>query len=510
MNRIKIRLFFLILIFIVNSSLSFALNTSNKKTINFWPIYYSSVSDDEKELQVMAPIYSSITTPERELTAFRPFYSTDKTENDLIIEKDINILWPFCIHHYKKILTEIDDPEKIIEKKYLLINPIYYKSKSVCAAYTAKRLIVLPFIFSKYVNDDKNYFIIFPFYWNAKNSTMVIPIFWHSEKDSFAIVPFYGKFYDLFDNKETVFYLWPLYVHSENGETNKYYFPFPFVSLTEGGGKSGFKIWPLFGYFSDQGNDGEKRLFYLWPLGFWNKTKINTDDPDHFQAFFPFYWDIKSGESYSKTKFPFFVNSGFPGQKSTTSFWPVFTVITNTKENFKEHRILSFMFRYKKGENENRISVFPFYSVDEKTDKTNKYILWPIYMTFDKKSDKIISKNKYIVPFYFTKYKKEIKTGREENKTFVLPFYAKRNHFDGSKSLSVLWPLWYDKSDAIDQNYAAFWSIYNRMEKPNGDMQKNYFGKLFIYKKTDEAITKEWNFLFWHKTTEVKSNELLK
>lgn len=468
---------------------------------SFWPFYYKAINKatNESEIGSFGPIFSHVKKPSSRLLAIRPFYAHEITEDADAFKKEVDLFWPFVTYHEERQINN-RHPYKPFEEQRFQIVPVVFWSRSVFDDHTSNRFILFPFVYWKRVTPEKSYFIIFPFYWRAKNSTVFFPIFWKSKKEFFAIFPFYGKFEELWGAEETVFYLWPLFVKSKKGEARKYSFLYPFVSVTFGGGKRGYRLFPFFGYKADAQS---RHLFLLWPFGHYWKGKLDSDDPDYFKAILPFYWSSKKGDVKSKFIFPFYGKISSPHRVSKYYLFPLYGRIVDDRDDSVEHRFLSFLFRFKTSPNHKKVRFLNLYGVDEKPDEVKKYLLWPLFTSREKTSRNTYTKNKFFPPFYFSKYKKNLETGEEERKTFLLPLFSKKKFYDGSQQTSSLWLFWYDESPPMERNYAPLWRIYSKRTNEKGEVEKTVLGKLYRSFTSSDKKTTEWNFLFFHRRKEV-------
>lgn len=495
--------YLLLLLFTFSTCYLFAIgDISEDKVINFWPLFSYTANEKEhrKDLEFLGAIFERDISTTSSLLAVRPFFSTISSEDAKNKIKQTDILWPFITYKHNKKLATAEGSHAPLEYYKFEFIPLIFWSKFYFPDETVSRFILFPIIYSKYVSPESNYFIVFPFYWQAKDSSVYFPLFWKSKKDFFAIFPIYGRFYDLWGNDKTTFYFWPLYTHTKKGAVNSYSFPFPIFRVVAGGGEKGVRIWPLIGYREKKGV--EKKMFYVWPLGYYFKTKLNTDNPDYLKAFFPLFWDIKINDAYYKNYFLLSSKTVSPIRTVTSYITPIYTHINNHKEKYTEHQFFWFLVKIRKGENQKKVSIFPFYGIEKKPNQQKDYILWPVISKREKTEKKYYKKETYITPVYFSKYKKNLVTGKEEKRIFVLPLYSKKKYEDGSVKFSLLWPLWYDESSEVERNYAVLWRVYTRETKPNGDVEKNLLGGLYKSTENKKSIKSEWNFLFLHHKNE--------
>ncbi|MBI3599481.1 MAG: hypothetical protein HY097_02435 [Nitrospinae bacterium] len=107
--------------------------------------------------------------------------------------------------------------------------------------------------------------------------------------------------------------MWPVYTNVREDKTETTDIIWPIFSKTTGEKEDGFRIWPLFGYRDKEGEYSKR--FFLWPLIYNNKTRLNTARPTEYKAFLPFYASETS-----------------PGRVTKSVLWPFFNYLYDEDE----------------------------------------------------------------------------------------------------------------------------------------------------------------------------------
>lgn len=155
--------------------------------------------------------------------------------------------------------------------------------------------------------------------------------------------------------------LWPLYVESEQHGVITTSTPWPFFRVMRGNA-TGFALWPLYG--RQAWNDGAQREFFLWPLGYHDRTPAAAGAaPVRRSAVLPFY-ALDSG----------------PGYIGETYLWPFFGYTNRTApERYHETRYFWPLLVQGRGDDRYVNRWAPLYtrSVANGYDKT--WIAWPLW-----------------------------------------------------------------------------------------------------------------------------------
>ena len=304
------------------------------------------------------------------------------------------------------------------------------------------------------------------------------PVFWGKDEENKSyggVFPIYGRLSHRFGKDRIRFFLWPLYSDSKEGGSRTQNILWPIFSRTTGGGKSGLRVWPLYG--QEEKEDEYSKYYVLWPIFFFQKTDLDTDNPRTFTAVLPL-----------------FVSSHSPDKESKSFLWPFFNYTINRTKNYKGWDMPWPILHYGKGEGLENFRFFPIYGYKEKDDSKTGFFLWPIYT-----------------------HRKDIFKDYEERtyRFLLLDKYQKKVWKDGSKDSTSLriWPLfYYDRNEdgltkfsfpeiipiedeGFERNYAPLFRLYEYIGDSRGYMESRFLWGLYRHKRTDSREFFELTFI---------------
>jgi hypothetical protein len=168
-------------------------------------------------------------------------------------------------------------------------------------------------------DDDAHRVRVFPFVWerdrSKANGTVhdrdfwLLPFVWWGrdteEGRYFALWPAGGMIRGILGKQYVRFVLWPLWVEAQDKNYHSWNCPWPIFGVWRGPDQRGWRLWPLYGV--NQRDGRFKRVFFLWPLGHWWNTGLDTDAPGRVRAFLPFFAKIENEHlHYVSVIWPFF------------------------------------------------------------------------------------------------------------------------------------------------------------------------------------------------------------
>lgn len=296
------------------------LAASAEEVLNLGPLLY--IDRDEasgtKSIDALGPFISYKKTPDTKEYGFRPVfynyrdYSKDSTAFDF--------LYPLMTHR----TFEGDTKFQILE--YLF----YYSSDLRQSGFREHKYSLFPLVFGrKAENPDDSYFALFPIY---------------------------GKLRNKFGKDEINFALFPLFLQTKEGGATNSNFIWPFIGVYSGGGVTGGRLWPLYGYRGKEGDFEDE--FALWPVYMHRERD--------------FY-----GEKLTSTALlPFYYGTDAPGRKQRTYLWPFINIIEDENKDVRRWDIPWPLVTFSRGSvHTNR--VFPFYSRRLEEDYETGFVLWP-------------------------------------------------------------------------------------------------------------------------------------
>ncbi len=345
-------------------------------------------------------------------------------------------------------------------------------------------------------------FTFFPFINSTRSYKEYFPIFWGKTRqgESYGgFFPFYGVMKQRYDRKKITFVLWPLYIKSCKEDVNFIHILWPFFTSIKGRKRHGFKVWPIYGY--DIKNGVFEKRYFLWPFFIWQKTALNTDRPQTYFTFFPFY-----------------ISQSSPVMSSHTFIWPLFRVY-----RYKDYCHYDFpwpILGYSKGKNIKGIKFLPLFSYQEDPDQKSVFLFYPIYKyqiertknytiytnyilfidRFEKrydKSGKLCFKLAQMWPFYFYKFKNgRVKShfpailpiedpGFERTLAPLLRIYSHEHDNQGNYYTKFGWGLYSHRKNGQKESWHLF--PFFSVERERGYKSLSFLAGLFQIKTTQKG-----------------------
>lgn len=297
-----------------------AIAANAEEVLNLGPLLYIDRDEQSgtKSIDALGPFVSYKKTPDTVEYGFRPIfynyrdYSRDRTAFDF--------LYPLMTHRS----FEGDTKFQLIE--YLF----YYSSDLRPSGFREYSYMLFPFVFGR---KDEN-----------------------PEESYFALFPVYGKMRHKFGKDEVNFFLFPLFLQTKEGGATNNNFVWPFIGAYSGGGVSGGRLWPLYGWRGKEGDFEDE--FALWPIYMHRERD--------------FY-----GEKLTSTAvLPFYYGTEAPGRTQKTYLWPFVNVIDDTNKDVRRWDIPWPFVTFSRG-TVHTSRVFPFYSLRSEDDYETGFIMWP-------------------------------------------------------------------------------------------------------------------------------------
>ena len=312
-----------------------------------------------------------------------------------------------------------------------------------------------------------------------------------------------------------IFFLFPLYGRTELNGTTIRNFLWPIYADIKGENESGTKVWPLWG--SSEKTGIYKKRFFLWPLFFKYDLKLDSENPEQFRTFFPFY-----------------VTSSSPKRSSAYFLWPFFGHVRDQEKGYEEWNYPWPLFRKVVGEDKKSSKYLPFYADEKGGEFRKRWFLWPIYK-IEEVNASDYSRRRDRVLFFLVlqsggktplgtleKRRKELLSGRFSpmkksralriffsspwpspffQKTRELPAYGDpcggfiKHRYDEKRDIEIssfLWNFYWKERHAEDLAWEIFPLVRYRQEK--GEKDFKLLKGLFRYSTSPQG--KKVNFLF--------------
>ena len=255
-----------------------ATSFTDNRRLNMEPFfnYDKDTGEEYTQFDAIGPLFTFKSKPKKKEYGLRPFFYVRKKEEGLF--KEVEYLYPLG----KYRVTEKERVSRFI--------PLFSSHKDLSEE-------------SKKPSD----FGFFPVFWGKDEEN----------KNYWGVFPIYGRLSHRFGKDRIRFFLWPLYSDSKEGGSRTQNILWPIFSRTTGGGKSGWRIWPLYG--QEEKEDEYSKYYALWPIFFFQKTDLDTDNPRTFTA-----------------ALPLFVSSHSPDKESRSFLWPFSTIPSTEQKTIRD------------------------------------------------------------------------------------------------------------------------------------------------------------------------------
>ncbi len=288
--------------------------------------------------------------------------------------------------------------------------------------------------------------------------------------------PLGGSLKNRFGKEEMNFVLWPLYSDSREGENKTYTFLWPIFTRTSGGGREGFKIWPIMGYENKE--QEYVKSFFLWPFFHFEKRYLYTNDPVEISMFFPFYIEQASSR-----------------RATYTILWPFFNYTYDEDENYRQIDFPWPFLQWAKGDDKSILRIFPLYGHKHWEERESGYILWPLYW-YDRQeeADYRMWRHRYLL---FSKNQMEIwsKEGKKAQTLRLWPFFYYGLRKEGAVHFyfPALLPI---DDEGFERNWGPLLRLYEYYRSPQGDWESRFLWGIYLHRQSAQRELYELSFLF--------------
>ncbi len=425
------------------------------ETENYQPLF-DYTYDREKNINrynILGPFITIETGPEKEDRIYRPFYAD--TQDKKKDTADTDYIYP--LGNYKKTP----------EGEFSRFTP-FYTSRA---------------------EGKKGDFGFFPVFWGKTED---------GEKYG-GFFPIYGNFKKRFGKDEIRFFLWPVYTNVREDKTETTDIIWPIFSKTTGEKEDGFGIWPLFGYRDKEGEYSKR--FFLWPLIYNNKTRLDTARPTEYKAFLPFYSSETS-----------------PGRVTKSVLWPFFNYLHDEEEELTLRDFPWPIIQKGEGRNFRVFRVFPVFGFREKEESESRFFLWPVY-TYERyrpeDSEKVVHRFLLISKYEYENPKSQIQNPKSLQLR-LWPLFNYKNKKDGGTLFHFpeIIPI---ETEGFEKNYAPIFRLYEYQSTPppspsieagdkkEGEMESRLLWGLYSHKKNSFGDFISLSFLLNYEKREDES-----
>ena len=363
----------------------------------FWPFY---LKDNKTQTQ----------------HCFYPFIEWQKTDK----EKNVFVK-PFAWHHQKNRMSNFFLYPFSVEHKtsydaqwiafFGLFSHHYSRQ-----AHKKGNIQLAPFYFSQYGYDaDSNYAAIFPLGGTVKN--------------------FLGK-------NRVDWFLWPLWVRTQNNGFTNYWFPWPFLNYVKGQDHHGFAIWPLGGHYYK--NATYDNRYFLWPFIYNYRQQLRADE-----------YHVKKGF------LPFFAYERSPRVKDLSCVWPIWGDRYEIEPRYEEHRLFWPLWIRGDGENITIRRWAPFYTYRKEKNYKKQWWLWPLVKrTIRQEKSRMVRQEQFL---YFVIWNQRQQVGNfRAQKSHFWPLFSYWNSGNDEVQLQIVSPLevFFQGNRAVQKLYNDFFALY--------------------------------------------------
>lgn len=403
---------------------------SKTKRLNLWPFLYyrHDPVGDTYQFNLIGPMLRFGGTPEEETFALSPllFSRKDKKTGDSVTE----FLWPYG--HFKSEGGE-----------------------------TETRL--LPFLEGD--KDESPSFGIFPIYGGRS-----------SKGEGYGgIFPIFGTIKERFGQDEGSFFLFPLFVRSRRDDTTTTHLLWPFFSSTLGPSEDGFKAWPFFGWRNEAGR--MESSFVLWPFWIERRRGLDTDNPEHFRMFFPFFGRTTS-----------------PKRDSWVALWPFFHSAKDKEHGYSTFSLFPLL-TVTRGADREGFKLLPLFGYEKTKRSRSFFIVTPfIYGARDLQAGGYREKRTRWLFFAKDRQRTWDKDGATSRLTHVWPI----GHYKKSRSgaVNVAFPSVFPiVSESFQRNW-PYLTLYDYRRDEVGRVTSSFLWNLFTYEANDHSSSMELAYIF--------------
>ncbi len=352
-----------------------------------------------------------------------------------VSSQEVRCVWPIFRHRYDER-----------GRSMWLLPVLYYVSKPREAGYD-RDLFIFPVVFWGDSPGEGSHFALFP--------------------AGGTIKPFMGK-------DEMVFALFPLYLCLKSRENRSHHVLWPLVNWMDGGGRTGWRFWPLYATYRGVTLDGRPKFhrdWVLWPLFSHQRYHLDTKAPIEAWVAFPFYSQIESKHLSRRNV-----------------CWPLFSYEEDRKRNYRSWGMPVLPIRYARGDDEWQLDVWPVYGHWERSERYRQFALWPVQRYETEKGTDVQAERFYLLPFWWESdvtwppRKKKGAAGEGEAR------FRKRR---------TLWPLFASE----EENDRARWDVLSLLPWFDEDTERFWgrFWTLARYRSSgkDEAFELLWGLFSW-------------
>ena len=294
--------------------------------------------------------------------------------------------------------------------------------------------------------------------------------------------PIYGHMKNRFNRDEINFFLWPVYMDSREKESRAVSLFWPFFTIYEGGGREGFRAWPLVSHVKKE-NDYEK-TYFLWPIFHHERRYLYTDDPTEINMVLPLYVSMTSSKRVQRSV-----------------LWPFFNYTYDEDDHYTQWDFPWPILQFAKGDDKEIYRIFPIYGRKYWEGRERGYFLWPIYWYSKDEDDQVKDSNERFLLLSKDEVKVWKKKGGEERRIRVWPFFYYREEKEGG--VFFYWPCLIPSDyEGWERNWAPLFTLYEYRRSPQGDSESKFLWGVYVHRENSVRHLYELSFFFTLYTAE--------
>ena len=297
-----------------------------------------------------------------------------------------------------------------------------------------------------------------------------------------AWFPLGGTLVNRFGQDRLSWVLFPLYARAEKRGAVTTAVPWPIVRWSEGGGQSGFALWPLYG--ETRRVDGGSERYALWPLLYRREARVEGD---------------ADNREVSRGFLPFYASDDAPRYRSETWLWPFFGYVERSKPyQYRANNYLWPLWVQGRGDERfvNRWAPFYSHSVIKGTEK--RWVLWPLWRR-QRWPDGAIEQTRTQV--LFAVYHDTVQRSRTApsvapaRKRHLWPLFSEWDNGAGRRQVQVLSPfeVLLPHSEEVRQAWSPLFSIYRYDRHADGGSRHSVLWDGVTYRSAPDAREREWH-----------------
>ncbi len=383
--------------------------------------YRTAGPGGETTLEALGPLVYYESSPHRRRFGLRPlvFWSRDQGAR----RKSFYFLYPFSVWRSRP-------REWTFQAFFYLLS---FKTTLKPSGYKEREFTLFPFIFARRAERPGGSF--------------------------FALFPLAGVIRNKFHRDEITFAAFPLYLRTRSGEEVNTHLFWPVLGFFTGGGQSGFRVWPLFGYRKRVGGlKPYEESFILWPI--------------HVRRRMTFYGE----EIRTFSLLPLYSTVSARGRRVTTYLWPFFNHAVDTGRGWERWDAPWPLFSVARSSpgfpRNDKFRLFPLYSLAHRREDREGFVLWPLYRFSERHYADYESIDRSVLLFLYsdTLERPLLEGGRSGRRVVFWPLLSYARSADGSRTVHALAPLepFLGRVEGLAHTVAPLWRIFSWRATPDG------------------------------------------